>query len=97
MDDELKQALSAMESRLDARFTAHEGRLGEMENRLVGMEDRLVERIHDTETKLLNAFYDWARPTDSRLNKTLPAIDERLGWVEKRVTDLERKNLERGI
>ena len=60
------------------------------------MENRLVERIHDTETKLLKAFYEWARPADSRLNKTLPALDERLGWVEQRVADLERKNLERG-
>jgi len=38
--------------------------------------DQVVERIHDTETKLLKAFYDWAQPADSRLNKTLPALDE---------------------
>jgi hypothetical protein len=54
MDDELKQALGAIEN----QFVA-------MNTHLVELEDRLVERIHDTETKLLNAFYDWARPTDS--------------------------------
>jgi hypothetical protein len=61
------------------------------------MEARIVEHIHDTETKLLKAFYDWARPVHSHINKTLPALDERLGWVEQRLAELERKNLERGI
>jgi hypothetical protein len=69
----------------------------ELKQTLSAMESRIAERIHDTETKLLKAFYEWARPADSRLNKTLPALDERLGWVEQRLAELERKNLERGI
>jgi hypothetical protein len=93
MDDELKQALGAIES----RFVAIDNRFVAMDNRLVEMESRMAERIHDTETKLLKAFYDWASPADARINKALPALDERLGWVEQRVTALERRNLEQGI
>jgi hypothetical protein len=69
----------------------------ELKQILSAMENRIAERIHDTETKLLKAFYEWARPADSRLNETLPALDERLGWVGQRLAELERKNLERGI
>ena len=69
----------------------------ETKQALEAMEARIAERIHDTETKLLKAFYDWARPVDSRISKTLPALDERLGWVEQRLAELERKNLERGL
>jgi DNA anti-recombination protein RmuC len=68
-----------------------------MEGRIAKRFDQIDERIHDTETKLLKAFYDWARPVDSRIGKTLPALDERLGWVEQRLAELERKNLERGL
>ena len=68
-----------------------------MEARIMKRFEQTDERIHDTETKLLKAFYDWARPVDSRIGKTLPALDERLGWVEQRLAELERKNLERGL
>lgn len=57
MDDELKQALAAMEARIEA-----------MQNRLMSRLDETDERIEATETKLLKAFYDWARPVESRLN-----------------------------
>lgn len=87
MDAELKQALEAMEGRIGARI----------EEKMSAMEGRLVERIHDSETKLLTGFYNWARPVDIRINKQLPAIDERLGLLEQRIFALERKNLERGI
>lgn len=57
--------------------------------------EELVERIADTETKLLAAFYGWAQPIEKRL-RTMPLIDERLGLLEERISALERKNLERG-
>jgi hypothetical protein len=68
----------------------------ELKQALTGLETRLLEGIQDTETKLLSAFYNWARPVESRINKQLPGIDERLGWLEERIAALERKNLERG-
>jgi hypothetical protein len=54
MDAETKQALEAMEARITKRF-----------DQIANRFDQTDERIHDTETKLLKAFYDWARPVDS--------------------------------
>jgi ABC-type transporter Mla subunit MlaD len=109
MDDELKQALGQISQRLDVfetRFDQFETRFDQFETRFDQFERRFDqvdkrfddtnERISDTETKLLTAFYDWARPVETRVNKQLPAIDERLGWLEARVAQLERRNLERG-
>jgi hypothetical protein len=39
-----------------------------LEARIDEQETRLLERIQDTETKLLTAFYDWARPVEIRVN-----------------------------
>jgi predicted nucleic acid-binding Zn-ribbon protein len=102
MDDELKQALGQISQRLDVfetRFDQFETRFDQFETRFDQVDKRFDdtnERISDTETKLLTAFYDWARPVETRVNKQLPAIDERLGWLEARVAQLERRNLERG-
>lgn len=78
MDNDLKQTLEAMESRIMRRF------------------EQVDERIHDVETKLLTALHGWARPVDIRL-KQLPAIDERLGLMEERLSAMERKLIERGL
>ena len=59
---------------------------------LTAMEGRILERIHDSETRLLSAFYGWGKPIESRL-RVLPTLDERLGFLEERITALERKNL----
>ena len=48
----------------------------ELKSHLEAMEVRLRERIEQVETKLLSAFYDWARPVEIRL-RTLPLIEER--------------------
>jgi len=53
MDEDVKQALAAMESRMSA------------------MEGRILERIHDSETRLLSAFYGWGKPIEVRLRKNL--------------------------
>jgi uncharacterized coiled-coil protein SlyX len=82
MDDELKQAFSSLENRLV-----------ELETRL---SERISERIQDSETKLLSAFYGWARPIEMRV-KQLPAIDERLDLLEERISAVERKILERRL
>jgi hypothetical protein len=64
---------------MDAELKAH----------LEAMEARLRERIDNVETKLLSAFYDWARPVEIRL-RTLPYIEERLGLLEERISKIER-------
>src|ERR1700690_3770399 len=63
-----------------------------MEGRMSAMEGRILERIHDSETRLLSAFYGWGKPIESRL-RLLPTLNERLGFLEERITALERKNL----
>jgi hypothetical protein len=68
----------------------------ETKQALEPMEMRILERIEATETKLLRAFLGWGRTTDAKL-RALPLFDERLGSMEERITDLERKNLERGL
>jgi hypothetical protein len=81
MDDQTKQALEAMEARIAQRFAQ--------------LEERLLERIFDTESKLLNAFRGWSVTTDAR-TKVLPSIQERMTSMEDRITAVERKLLERG-
>lgn len=68
----------------------------ETKQALEGMELRILERIEATETKLLRAFLGWGRTTDAKL-RSLPLIDERLGSMEERLTEVERKLLERGL
>ena len=68
----------------------------ETKQALEAMELRILERIEATETKLLRAFLGWGRTTDAKL-RALPLFDERLGSVEERITEVERKLLERGL
>jgi hypothetical protein len=53
MDQELKQYL-------DARFA-------EVDRRAEAMEDSMKALIEKTETNLLGAFYNWARPMEARV------------------------------
>jgi hypothetical protein len=66
-----------------------------LEAKMEAMQIRLLERIEQTETKLLRAFLGWGRATDAKL-RALPLLDERITNMEERVSELERKNLERG-
>ena len=67
-----------------------------MEARIMKRFEETDEKIHDTKTRVLRAFLGWGRTTDAKL-RALPLFDERLGSMEERITDLERKNLERGL
>jgi hypothetical protein len=85
MDDGTKQAFGAMEARIDR-----------VEAKMEAMESRLLERIEQTETKLLSAFHGWSTTMELRL-KSLPATEQRLFVVEDRISAIERKLLDRGI
>jgi len=63
-----------------------EERLG---GRMLGLEERLTESMRDMQTEVLRAFHDWARPTELKL-RSLPAIEERLGLLEERISRIER-------
>jgi hypothetical protein len=54
--------------------------------------DTLTERIRDSQTELLREFYEWARPVDVRLRHADELV-ERMGWLENRVSELERGKL----
>ena len=87
MDQELKQHLEAMEARIDAKFA--KCAMKEDLERFATKED--LERL---ETKLLTAFYDWARPMELRVTgvtNSVHAFDERLTLMERRIFDLERR------
>jgi hypothetical protein len=55
----------------------------------VDLGDRLTEAIRDSQTEVLRAFYNWARPIEVRLNRT-DEIATRLSWIEERIAALER-------
>ena len=54
--------------------------------------DKLTEAIRDSQTEVLRAFYDWARPVDARLRHADELV-QRMGWLEERVANLERGKL----
>jgi hypothetical protein len=60
--------------------------MAEAEERIV---DKLTEAIRDSQTEVLRAFYNWARPIEIRLNRT-DEIATRLSWIEERIAALER-------
>ncbi|MFY9726661.1 MAG: hypothetical protein WB579_10180 [Bryobacteraceae bacterium] len=58
------------------------------------MYDALVERIADSETKLLKAFYTFAESNQTRMatiETDSEAVKKRVGILEERVLQLERK------
>jgi len=85
--------------------------LEQAENRIVAglhgdleqAEKRIVAGLHDMETKLLRAFFQYQEHSDVRMRKMSADIsnmdtasDLRLNNLERRVIELERKNLENG-
>jgi hypothetical protein len=68
----------------------------DIETRMDAMETRILERVEATETRLLKAFLGWSSTSDLKM-KSLPLIEARMNVVEDRITELERKNLEKGL
>jgi hypothetical protein len=57
-------------------------------------EDRVIETMRDIQTELLKAFYSFTASNQQRLAQVEGnegAVVARLGTLEARVTDLERK------
>ncbi len=54
----------------------------------------LREQIRDTETKLLTAFYDFARANQTRLSElegSDAALKRRIGGIEDRLLEVEKR------
>lgn len=59
-------------------------------------EERVA--LRQTETNLLTAFHNWARTYEVKertLSNTVRSFDERLGLIEDRVVELERKTYQK--
>jgi hypothetical protein len=80
---ELRQDMKQDMAQLRAEFKQE---MGEFEERIV---DKLTEAIRDSQTEVLRALYNWARPIEIRLNRT-DEIATRLSWIEERIAALER-------
>jgi hypothetical protein len=72
------------------------GLLAGTEERTVGLiagtEERTVELLRDVETKLLNAFYGYAKSNDKRVLEAEgneAVLRSRLATLETRVTEIE--------
>ena len=66
----------------------------EMENRMQAMEDRLIEAFRDSQTELLNAFYSFTESNRQRVSQVeanQASLITRVGTLEDRITDLERR------
>ena len=61
----------------------------DLRTEIAALKESLTESMRDTQTEVLRAFHDWARPVDLKL-KAIPPLDERLGLLEERVSKLER-------
>src|SRR4051812_19934489 len=90
MDDELKQHLTQMETRITEKITdAFTQRLTEA---MTSVTDAFIERHHDTETKLLRAFHGYQVGNNARVVKLEASdvtTDLRLAALEMRVLELE--------
>jgi len=88
---------------VDARAQDMEGRLKSyVDERSQDMEGRIVtalksyvdERCEKVETRLLTAFHGWARTMEIKIrgvSTITSGFDERLSFMEERVSQLERK------
>jgi hypothetical protein len=82
-----KADLSTLEERLNER---HDMLRSEMQH----MHDSLVERIVDSETKLLQAFYTFAQSNQQRLAQVegnTSAVVARLSMLENRILEVEKR------
>ena len=61
---------------------------------LTDMKAELLEAMHDMETRLLKGFYGYTESTQKHLNqldREDASVRERLGTIEERVKELERR------
>jgi hypothetical protein len=84
----LKGEIGAELKALDQRW---EGKMDVREQRML---DRVGSMIHDSETRLLQAFYGFAEATNKRLNQVdgnVAIFLNRLGTVEERLLNVEKR------
>jgi uncharacterized protein YaaN involved in tellurite resistance len=91
MDQETKDFLLALESRLEEKFNA---RFSALEVQLQELETGVRAHAEEVETRLLTEFWKWARTSEMKERRNsgnLASLDERLSSLEERVRDLEMR------
>jgi hypothetical protein len=101
MEQELKQYLDSKFANVDqkfadvnVKFAAIDDKFAELEKKLGETEARLRANTEKVETNLLTAFHSWARTYEIQargLNYTVASFGERLGLVEERLAEVERR------
>jgi len=59
---------------------------------LAKMVDKVTKAIHDSHAEILKAFSDMAHSVETRLSR-LDELAPRMGKLEKRISQLERRKL----
>jgi len=87
-----KQDLIDLERRLDEKW---ERRLEELTRTLTEtLTERMQELVHDSETRLLKAFYGFVESTRTHfveLDRADASMRERMAVVEQRLTEVEKR------
>ena len=68
--------------------------LAEVRTEMKAMEDRLIEAFRDSQTELLKAFYSFTESNRQRVSQVeanQASLITRVGTLEDRITDLERR------
>ncbi|MEP6716725.1 MAG: hypothetical protein ABJC09_14230 [Terriglobia bacterium] len=97
MDEELRQYLGRIYDRLEDLHTQVdriEGLQKQVDGKFDAARTQTSADIEKSETNLLRAFHGWARSMDIRVRGVsglASGFEERLGSVEERVSELERR------
>lgn len=78
----------------DRNAVATKGDIEDVRAAMKAMEDRLVETFRDAQTELLKAFYSFGESNRQRvaqLEGNQSALIARIGTLEDRMMELERK------
>ena len=78
----------------DPTAPATKGDIAEVRTEMKAIEERLAEAIHDSETRLLKAFYTFAESNQQRLGQVegaTNAVISRLATMEVRITEVEKR------
>ena len=68
--------------------------IAEVRTEMKAMEDRLIKAFRDSQTELLKAFYSFTESNRQRVSQVeanQASLITRVGTLEDRITDLERR------
>jgi hypothetical protein len=94
---ELRQEMAGLEGRLTERLGLMQREI-EQRVRLMqtAIEEHTTERTRDMQTEVIRVFMEFQQRNESRdgsLDKATAGLSERLGMVERRLFEIERKLL----